>query len=172
VSDSLVVLGRVALVVVTLWVLQSSLFTLHVVASVQVGVLVAASVAAGIVGGPQRGAATGFALGVALDLLLITPFGLGAMTCTLTGYGAGVAGGMRLRQSRVYPLVIGLLGGASAVLVFAVAGELVGQPYLSNPDLVRTVLVQAGATAVLVLPLGAIWRRAFRPPAERRMVVA
>jgi rod shape-determining protein MreD len=171
-GDNLVVLGRVALVVVTLWVLQSSVFALHVVASVQVGVLVAAAVAAGAVGGPQRGVATGFALGVALDLLLITPFGLGALTCTLAGYGAGVAGGMRLRRSRIYPLAIGLLGGAAAVLVFAVAGELVGRPYLSNPDLLRTVLVQAGATAVLVLPLGAVWRWAFRPPAERRMVVA
>jgi rod shape-determining protein MreD len=165
---------RSLLLLVGALVVQGAIFDRHPVAQVPVDAFVVIAVAAGIVGGAQRGAVSGFVAGIAADLLLFTPFGLSALSLALVGYAVGTVSAVRTRQSRLFPVVAGLFGGALSVVAFAVIGELVGQPYLSDPDLARIVAVRAVGTAVLVLPMTAILRWAWRPPvtSSGRMVIA
>jgi rod shape-determining protein MreD len=167
------VLVRTAVLFVGALVLQGAVFDRHPVASVPVDIFVVMAVGAGVVGGAQRGAVTGFAAGLCSDLLLRTPFGLWALSLALVGYVVGSVSAARNRTSRVFPVIAGLVGGALSVLVFAVAGELVGQPYLSDPDLGRIIAVRAGSTAVLVLPVAGLIRWAWRTDVSTsgRMVV-
>jgi rod shape-determining protein MreD len=162
---------RTALVLFTALVLQTAFFDWHQVASVPVSVFLALAVAGGLTGGSQRGAILGFAGGCAADLLITAPFGLSALSMALVGYCVGSANSLRVRQSRVFPVVVGFLAGALGVLVYAVVGELVGQPYLSDPDLVRIVLVRALGTAVLVVPCELALRWAWRDRVDGRMVL-
>jgi rod shape-determining protein MreD len=165
---------RSAVLFVSALVLQGAVFDRHVVAGVPIDIFLVAAVAGGLAGGAQRGAVTGFVAGLGADVLLQTPFGLSSLSLAVVGYMVGSVSATRTRQSRVFPVLAGLVGGALGVLVFAVFGELVGQPYLSDPDLVRIVAVRAVSTAVLVLPVQALLRWAWRPPipSSGRMVIA
>jgi rod shape-determining protein MreD len=162
---------RSALVLVTAVVLQTAFFDWHQVASVPVSIFLALAVAGGLTGGSQRGAILGFAGGCLADLLTTAPFGLSALTMALVGYGVGSANSLRVRQSRMFPVVVGFLAGALGVLGYAVVGELVGQPYLSDPDLLRIVLVRAVGTAVLVVPCEIALRWAWRDRLDGRLVL-
>jgi rod shape-determining protein MreD len=172
VNGSPQVVVRSAVLLLVALVIQSGLFSRHPVASVEVDLFVAVAVAGGVLGGAHRGAVMGFVSGCACDLLLHTPFGLSALTYALVGYAVGSVAAGRIRQSRVFPIICGFFGGAFGVLGFAVFGELVGQPYLSDPDLAAIVLVRAAGAAVLALPVTAALRWAWRPPVEGRMVIA
>lgn len=162
---------RTGVVLLVALVLQSSVLSRHVIAGSSIDLFLVLSICAGLVGGAQRGAVTGFVSGVALDLLLVTPFGLSALTYAIVGYAVGLLGSSRVRQSRVFPVMVAAAAGAVGVVGFAVIGELVGQPYLSTPDLWRIVLVQSLGSALLALPVSAVLRWAWRPPVESRMVV-
>lgn len=163
---------RTAMFLVIALVIQASILDRHPVASVPVDLFATIAIAAGLLGGANRGVITGFAAGCSADLLLHTPFGLSALTDALIGYAVGSISAGRLRQSRVFPVLAGLLGGALSVLGFAVFGELVGQPYLSDPDLLAIVAVRAAGSAVLVLPVMSALRWCWRPPVDSRMVIA
>ena len=54
------------------------------------------AVAAGVVSGTERGATVGFCCGLALDLMVTTPFGLGAVSYLVAG---AMAGAIRPRWS-------------------------------------------------------------------------
>jgi rod shape-determining protein MreD len=162
---------RSALVLITALVLQTAVLDWHPVASVPVTIFLALAVAGGLTGGSQRGAVLGFAGGCLADLVTTAPFGLSALTLALVGYGVGSANSLRVRQSRIFPIVVGLLAGALGVLLYAVVGELVGQPYLSDPDLVRIVIVRAVGTAVLVVPCELALRWAWRDRVDGRLVL-
>lgn len=164
-------LVRSALVLVTALILQVAILDWHPVASVPVTVFLALAVAGGLTGGAQRGAILGFAGGCLADLVTTAPFGLSALSLALVGYGVGSANSLRVRQSRVFPLVVGFLAGAIGVLLYAVVGELVGQPYLSDPDLLRIVIVRAVGTAVFVVPCELALRWAWRDRLDGRLVL-
>lgn len=162
---------RTILVLFSALVLQSTVFAWFTIAGVHADLMLALAVGAGVAGGAQRGAVTGFAAGVIFDLLLFTPFGLSALTYSLVGYAVGLASAARVRQSRVFPVIVGLLGGAVGVLLFAVLGELVGQPLLSEPDLALIVAVEAVATAIFTVPAAAALRWAWRPAIDSGAVL-
>jgi rod shape-determining protein MreD len=166
-----VVIRTASLLLVAL-ALQAAVFDRHPAFSVPIDLFLALAIAAGIVGGAQRGVVMGFVAGCSADLLLHTPFGLSALTYALIGYVVGTISAGRLRQSRVFPVLTALVAGALGVFTFAVIGELVGQAYLSDPDLPMIVLVRAVGAAVLVLPCMAALRWCWRPPVEGRMVIA
>jgi rod shape-determining protein MreD len=172
VSSSPQALVRTALLLVAAMAVQSGLFGRNPIASVEVDVFIVIAIAGGVLGGAHRGVVMGFLAGCTADLLLHTPFGLSALTYALVGYAIGSIAAGRIRQSHVFPVVSGLFGGAFGMLGFAVVGELVGQPYLSDPDLAAIVLVRAAGAAVLAVPVTAALRWCWRPPIEGRMVIA
>lgn len=162
---------RSAVVLLTALVLQASVLSWFTVAGIRADLMLALAIAAGVAGGPQRGAVTGFVAGILLDLLLYTPFGLSALTYCLVGYTVGLTSAFRIRQSRAFPVFAGLIGGAAGVLVFAALGELLGQPLLAEPDLVRILVVEAVGCALLTPPLTLVLRRAWRPAVDTGVVL-
>jgi len=107
---------------------------------------------------PEQALLVGFTAGLLMDLLGSSPLGLWAMAMTTVGYLT-----LRVRhQADRGILVIGIgvfglafLGNA----LFSIAGTLFGQRTLSNPDVLRLMVLPALYTMVLavgVLP-GVRW---------------
>lgn len=163
---------RSALVLLTVLVVQVAVLDVHLVAHVPVSAFLALAVAGGLVGGAQRGALAGFAAGCMADLMVTAPFGLSALTLAVVGYTVGSADSLRVRQSRIFPVAVGLLGGALGTALYAVVGELIGQPYLSDPDVVRIVVVRGVGSAVLVAPCELALRWAWSDRTDRGMALA
>lgn len=70
---------RYVFIIATAAFLQYTLFTQFRIAGVSADLLLVVAIAAGIVAGAERGAIVGFVCGLCLDLLVVTPFGLGAI---------------------------------------------------------------------------------------------
>lgn len=143
-------------------VLQVSLFSRFSYEGARPDVMILLVVASAFVCGPERGAVVGFAAGLAFDVVLTTPFGLTALVYTLVGWAAGSIGLSLVRTSWwIAPVMFGVTSGA-AMVVYAVVGEIFGQPTLKGPALTAIVVVVAGVNAVLA-PLAlrcARWVRA------------
>jgi rod shape-determining protein MreD len=118
---------RYFLVVLTLVVLQTTVFPdLRVFGAVP-DLLLVATIAVGYQRGPEAGAVFGFVGGLAVDCFLSSPFGVSALAFSLVGYGVGVFQSGLLRSSRWIAPVLGgiggLVGGALWVVIAAVAGK-------------------------------------------------
>jgi len=118
---------RYFLVVLTLVVLQTTVFPdLRVFGAVP-DLLLVATIAVGYERGPEAGAVFGFVGGLAVDCFLSSPFGVSALAFALVGYGVGVFQSGLLRSSRWIAPVLGgiggLVGGALWVVIAAVAGK-------------------------------------------------
>jgi rod shape-determining protein MreD len=137
------------LVVVTLVVIQTTVFPhLRVFGTIPDLVLVA-TVAMAYEGGPQSAATFGFAGGLVVDLFLSSPVGLSALAFCMTGYFLGVFQGGLVRESRNIAPVFGGIGGLLGGTIFVVVGGIAGQAgYLSFTS-VKTVLVAALYDAVV-----------------------
>jgi rod shape-determining protein MreD len=109
------------------------------------------AIAAGMAGGPVRGATVGFVAGMAMDLVLLTPFGLSALTYLAVGYAVGTIHDGVLRSAPWIPVVVAFLASIAGVVFFVVLGQLVGQQF-RLPELTRVVAVTAVLNAVLVVP--------------------
>ena len=91
---------RYALLIVTAAILQKAVFSqLRIDGAVPDALLVLA-VAAGVVSGTERGATVGFFSGLALDLMVTTPFGLGAVSYLAAGALAGALETAMVRSAR------------------------------------------------------------------------
>ena len=139
---------RVPLVLVTCLLLHTTVLSDLRVLDVMPDLMLLVTVAAGITGGPARGATVGFASGMAVDLFLRSPMGLSALVCTLVGYGTGAAHTGVLRPSWYLRSLAAMVGSAAGVLLYAVAGAMLGEP-LVNLRLPTVVIVVALANAVL-----------------------
>lgn len=134
---------RLVLVVVTLVVLETTVFThLRVFSAAPMLCLVATSAMA-FEEGPQSGAAFGFASGLFLDLFLASPLGLSALAGAVAGYVLGVFQGGFVRDTRTIAPILGLastlLGGA----IFLVVGGIVGEAGYLTLTSGRIVIVSA-----------------------------
>ncbi len=139
---------RVPLVLFTCLLLHTTVLAHVRVLGVMPDLMLLVAVAAGITGGPVRGAVMGFASGLAVDLFLRTPMGLSALVFTLVGYAMGVVDAGVLRPSWHLRSAAALLGSAGGVLLYAVVGAMLGEPFV-NLRLVTVVTVVALANAVL-----------------------
>src|SRR5262249_13180174 len=102
---------RYFLVLLTLVVLQTTLFPdLRVFGAVP-DLLLVAAIAVGYERGPEAGAVFGFVGGLAVDCFLSSPFGVSALAFSLVGYGVGVFQSGLLRSSRWIAPVLGGIGG-------------------------------------------------------------
>jgi rod shape-determining protein MreD len=155
---------RLALVVITAIVLQTTLFTHLRIDGVAPDVGLVCTIAVAYENGPESGALFGFVMGLAIDLFLTTPLGLSALSYAITGYAIGVfQAGMVRTTPRIAP-ILGGLGGLLGGLVFITAGAIVGQSgYLSFASL-KTVLIAALYDALIAPLVFPIVRRAAHEP--------
>jgi len=149
---------RYALVLVTAAVLQRGLFSQIRIAGAVPDALLVVAVAAGVVSGTQRGAVVGFFAGLTLDLMLITPFGLGAASYLAAGALAGALESSIVRASRWFTVVIAVMSAVVGVGVFALLGTILGQAQMLGRHLLVVMLVVGVSTAILVLPAARVCR--------------
>jgi rod shape-determining protein MreD len=141
---------RLALVIVTAVVLQTTLFSAGLrVFGVIPDLCLVLTIAVAYYVGPERGAAFGFAAGLAIDLFLSTPLGLSALSFALVGYGIGVVQTGVVRPSRWIAPIIGGLGGLAGGALFVCIGALAGQDHLFALRSVKVVVIAAGYDALL-----------------------
>lgn len=123
--------------------------------------LLAVVVAVGLAQGSAAGAGTGFLAGLLVDLGADHELGRVALAYAVAGHVAGLV--EQRERSRLLPLVVAAGAAASAVVVFAVEGALLGDPRTTlatlGPALAATV-VRCVLPAVVVVPVvGALVRR-------------
>lgn len=124
------------------------------------------AICAGLYGGSHQGALVGFAAGLLSDLFLTnTPFGLAALTFCLVGYVVGWLRATVLPDG--WPLVplFAFVASVLGVVAFLALGDLVGQSRLlvaGERVLVRTVLIESLANAILSLPVAWLYERCSR----------
>ncbi len=145
------VVVRLSLVIVAFVVVQQTLVLGIRVGGIHPDVMVLLPIAAAVVGGPARGAIVGFTAGLVADLFLPTPFGLSALTGSLTGYGVGLATVALDRSAWWLPPTAGLAASAVYELLYAGLGALLGQPQMLHVDLAGIALVVACANAVVAI---------------------
>lgn len=127
-------------------------------AGVRPDALLLVAVVGGIVGGPERGAAIGFGAGVTSDLFLQAPFGLAALVFCLVGFGVGTVGTLIIRAAWWIPVVTALFASGAGVLLYVLAGIVVGQSHLVDD---RVFLV-AGLVGVMNAALSPVALRFAR----------
>jgi rod shape-determining protein MreD len=165
-----VIVVRTATVVLSALVLQASILADVRVDGVAIDLLLIVAIAAGLAGGPSRGGVVGFACGLGIDLLLLTPLGLSALAYSLTGYLVGSLHDLTLRAARWVWVLIALVAAPVGIMLFVLAGELVGVPLLDTvePPLWLNAVVNAVAAAILVLPARRLLRWALAGPTDSR----
>ena len=154
-------IGRAVAVVLTALVLQASLFARFSFEGARPEILVLVALMAGFVAGPEDGAVIGFAAGLALDVVVRTPFGLSALVYTLAGYATGSITASVLRSAWWIASLVGAVGSAGVMVVYALVGAVLGEPTLSGPSL-ATIVVVVSAVNALLAPLAALalrWAR-------------
>lgn len=131
---------RVGLIIVTSVVLQTAF-----VAELRIGgaignIMALVAIAAGVEGGAERGAIIGFAAGLTYDAVLQTPFGLHALVFCVVAYLVGTFQRSVLRAAWWIPVVTAVAGTAASVILYVLAGQLLGQQYrVANLPLIIVV---------------------------------
>lgn len=115
-------------------------------------VLLLVPIVAGLTAGPERGAIAGFAAGIAVDLLVLTPFGLTALTYCLVGYCVGAFQSGVLRSSWWLPPMAAIVGSAVGTVLFALLVTVLSEVNAVNDELWRVVLAVLAWNVVLVGP--------------------
>ena len=143
---------RFVMLLLTALVLQRFLFDQFRVAGVVADGFLVLSVASGMVGGVRRGAFVGFFAGLVFDLLVVTPFGLGALSYLVAGALGGLLEGFVVRSARWITMLVAFVASGLGVLFFAVLGSLIGTEGMVDSRLVAVTFLVSGSSAVLVLP--------------------
>jgi rod shape-determining protein MreD len=128
------------------------LFSQFRIAGVSADLFLVVAIAAGIVAGSERGAVIGFICGICLDLLIVTPFGLGAISGLAAGLVAGLLEGATIHSARWLTAAIAFISSGVGVLAFAVAGALLGRPDLLSLRVFTVMVVVGASSALLVFP--------------------
>ncbi len=140
---------RVPLVVVTALVLHLAVLSRVRVFGVMPDAMLLLALAAGLTAGSSAGAGVGFLSGMAVDLFLDTPFGLSALVFTLVGFAMGTVATGILRSTWWIPVVAVFIGSAAGVVLFALAGAVVGQSGMVTGRLALIAPVVGALNAVL-----------------------
>lgn len=167
---------RFPLVLVAVLVLEQTLAPAMAIGGAVPDFLLLVVVATGTLGRPRLAAIVGFVTGLATDLVVTTPFGLSVVADVLVGTAVAVAFAGPEERGRAWVPLIGAVGSAAGVLVYAVLGGLFGQDQMLGAPLVRIVLLVGVVNGVLCLPARAVMRWALVPgelarasaPARRR----
>jgi rod shape-determining protein MreD len=147
---------RLVLLVVTLVVLENTVFRHLRVFDAIPSLCLIATIAIAYEEGPQSGAIFGFISGLAIDTLLSgTPMGLSALSFALTGYTLGVLQGGLVREVRGISPLLALAGGILGGTIFLVVGGIAGVDGFFTLNRVQVVIVAAVYDAVVA---GAVFK--------------
>jgi rod shape-determining protein MreD len=144
---------RYAIVVLSAVVIQYAVFTQFRISGVSADLLLVLAIAVGIHSGPERGAIVGFVCGLALDAMVVTPFGLGAMSYLVAGLIAGMLEAATIHSSRWLTVAIAAVSSAAGIVFFAVLGAVLGQANMLTGHLFTVLAVVATTTGLLILPV-------------------
>ena len=140
---------RLFLVVITLLVLQTSVFTHLRVFDAVPDLLLVATIAMAYESGPMSGAIFGFVSGLAQDLFLTTPLGVSALAFALTGYAVGLFQTGLIRESRSVAPLLGGVGSVLGNVLFILIGGIAGHDELFAAHHIQVIIVSALYDAVL-----------------------
>jgi rod shape-determining protein MreD len=132
---------RLALVVVTLVVLQTTVFTHLRIFDAVPDLCLVATAAVAYESGPLSGALFGFAAGLATDFFLTTPLGLSALAFAITGYAVGVFQSGLIRETRAQTPILGGVAGLVGNAIFIVVGGIVGRGELFATHNLEVIIV-------------------------------
>ena len=163
---------RVALVALLLLLLQSTVMLSLRYRGMHPDILWLLPITAALLAGPETGAIVGFWSGLAFDLVLPTPFGLGALVGCLLGFSIGVATAAVDRRAVWLRPVAAVVGSVAADMLFAVLGAIFGQDQMVQIDFFSLFVVVAAASLVLVLPVDRLMRWALITEGNRRTLVS
>ena len=144
---------RYLLVIASAAFLQYTLVSQFRIAGVSADLFLVVAIAAGITAGAERGAVVGFVSGLCLDLMVVTPFGLGAIAGLVAGLIAGLLEFATVHSARWLTMVIAFLSSGTGVLVFALSGSLLGRPDMLSARTFTVIAIVGLTSAVLVLPM-------------------
>jgi rod shape-determining protein MreD len=144
---------RLALLVVTTAVLQTTLFPDLRLFGVAPDLGLVATIAVAYRVGPERGALYGFANGLVIDLFLQTPFGLSALSFAVVGYGVGLLQAGMSREVRFAAPIFGGIGGLLGGFLFAAVAALAGQDQVIAVRTIYVLLLAAVYDALLAYAL-------------------
>ena len=171
ITERLGLLGRTALVLLSALLLQVSVMSDLPAFNAVGDLMLLMAIAAGSVGGPDRGATYGFAAGLAFDLMVVTPFGLYALTFAVAGYLAGW-GAAWLVQPRWWFHVATAAGVSIVGVVLSVVVSRVLGVSIKFDEIVQQALVVALWNAALIIPMRRIWFWVFGEEEPGRFRVA
>lgn len=140
---------RLPLVVVTVLFVQLTVLTHVRLFGVMPDTMLLLAIAGGMTGGPTAGAVVGFASGMAIDLFLKTPMGLSALVFSLVGYVVGLLQATMLRSAWWIPVLTAFTASAAGIVLFALAGSVVGEPEMVTTHLITIVVIVGVANAIL-----------------------
>jgi rod shape-determining protein MreD len=149
---------RLALVILAVLVLQEAVFRGLRPDGVRPDLLLGLTVVAGSVGGPECGAAVGFTAGLVADLFLPTPLGLSALVWAPVGFGVGSSRSLIATGGRATVPATVLLASAAAVILFALAGAVLGLRAMVTPRLVPIVGIVSLINALVAIPFAQLVR--------------
>jgi len=159
---------RLFLLVLSLVVLQTTIAThLHVFGAIP-DLLLVATVAVAYNEGPQTGSLFGFFSGLVLDLFLVSPFGLSAVSFSLTGFAIGTFQSGMAFQSRRTQVLLAALGGLIAGSIFAIVGGAVGRAGYFSLHSAQVIVVGSVWNAVVAVPIFMFVRWALMTERLRR----
>jgi rod shape-determining protein MreD len=118
-------------------------------------------IAVAVAAGPVRGARAGFVVGLAFDLLILTPFGLSALTYSLVALLVGlIEPHVYKARHFVTPVVVGAASAAGATL-YGLAASVFGVQDALTARIWRVLLVTTVVNALLAAPFVRICRWAM-----------
>jgi len=157
---------RFIMLLLTAVVLQRFLFDQFRIVDIAADAFLVLAVATGVVCGARQGAIIGFCAGLIFDLLVVTPFGLGALSYLVAGAVGGLLEGVVVHSARWITMLVAFIASAAGVLFFALLGSLIGTAGMTGGHLVTVTILVAGSTSVLVLPTRRVvkWASSYSDP--------
>ncbi len=128
---------------------------MSILADVRIGgaaadIMLGLAIAAGLLAGPERGVLAAFLIGILFDLMLTTPFGLSALSYTLSAWIVARFTDRLLRDVWWFTMLVGMGASALGVLLYATAAVLFGVDQVFTSDLVTIVAVVAIVNGLLM----------------------
>jgi rod shape-determining protein MreD len=123
-----------------------------------------------LLAGPVAGAAFGFGVGLLIDLIVGQTPGLSSLVYVLAGYVVGRLGMMRDPESRILPLVVGIVGTLAVLLLYGLVELLLTQGVRIDVSMLWVILGTTVINAVFAVPVHNRTKRWLLPmlPEEAR----
>jgi rod shape-determining protein MreD len=133
--------------------LQYTVLNQFRIAGVSADLLLVVAIAAGMNAGAERGAVVGFVSGLCLDLMVVTPFGLGAIAGLVAGVVAGRLEAATVHSARWLTMAIAFVSSGTGILAFVISGSLLGRSEMWSLRVLAVIAIVGISSALLVFPM-------------------